>query len=197
MRGLGWNEISIRVLEMIYSYKYRAWTTRKGIVKMLVCLPTEYFHVSLKILWKKHTLKISPFPAESSYRPKKSHNFCPAASAQTSLHSVSEQSLIHASVTRSPLVKFQSLMVLSRFRLKFLSFMKKVSIPNLAKILRNGLLIMEVKEEFGDQFFFYNNRLIKKSRNKYSDLHSLFVKITQSTSAHVSFELDFYSFLCL
>ena len=52
--------------------------------------------------------------------------------------------------TRSPkpsLVKFKTLMVLSKLRLKFLSFMKEVLILNLVKMLENGLLVMDVKQE--------------------------------------------------
>jgi hypothetical protein len=52
------------------------------------------------------------------------------------------ESLMPVSVDRSPLVKFKTLVIISRLRLGVLSFMKEVLIRNLVKMLQNGLLIM-------------------------------------------------------
>jgi hypothetical protein len=92
---------------------------------------------------------MSPLPSESSYSPRENNLIIlvQLLSACCSLQSVSPQSPIKSSVTPGPLVEFKNLMVLSTFRLRFLSFLKEVLIPNLVKILQNGLLVMNIKKE--------------------------------------------------
>jgi len=44
-------------------------------------------------------------------------------------------------------------MVLSRFKIRFLSFMKDVLIPNLVKTSQNELLVMDDKQEEEEIFY--------------------------------------------
>lgn len=73
----------------------------------------EFAYVTEDIV--KHSLNMSQFPLEYSHNKKiNTHiNRCPAAAVHSSLDLAPAESLMPASVTRRPSVKFKTLIVLT------------------------------------------------------------------------------------
>ena len=109
-----WTESCIIVFENIYWNQQREATNLQGIVKLIASFMTEKLHVSLKISWKNHSIKMFHFPSECSHSKKARilTIIYPVAAVRFSLQSLSAERLMPGSVTRIPLLKFRSFFVL-------------------------------------------------------------------------------------
>jgi hypothetical protein len=104
---------------------------------------TENLIVSLKISWQKNSLKLSPFSSVFSHSKKASNLtiIYPDAVARSSLQSMTTESLMPGSVTRGPLVKFKTLMVLSIGSSSHSWSPSKISDSEFLQLLKGGHLV--------------------------------------------------------